>query len=289
MAGEFNKVPLPFNPAVGPTNDPNYLGLSRPIDTPDPDRRYEALFKGAANMLDVGLAGADFYFKKKIDNELYNAIDIERDQFGVGDATERAKKGGTPLNAVDNARGAIKSQIEAARNVDDPDSAWNKSLLDPKAGPVSSDGKGTITPAAKRDIEKLGTESERLVQAHAAGKLSNSYYAARLESIVRATRAQYPGYREYIDQKVSQITGMTPANTLRAQLLADITEAGQTKASEMDKLLTLLEHNRKDLGDLFPEMEARVRAGTIDRLGIMRAVQGPQSRRPLRSPGVDRH
>jgi len=275
MAGEFNKVPLPFNPAISPTNDPQYLGLSRPIDTPEPDRRYEALFKGAANMLDVGLAGADFYFKKKIDSELYNAIDIERDQFGVADATERAKKGGSPLNAVDNARRAIDEQLK----MNDPDSAWNRSLLDPKAGPSDADGRGKITPAAKRDIEKLGTESERLVQAHAAGKLSNSYYAARLESIVRAVRAQYPGYREYIDQRVAQITGMTPANTLRAQLLADITEAGALRAGEQDKLLSLLDKHRDDLGDLYPEVERRVRNGTIDRLGIMSAVQDRQSRR----------
>lgn len=78
---------------------------------------------------------------------------------------------------------------------------------------------------------------ESIKNGFEAGKVNDTYYKARLYSIAKDLRATYPGYREYIDKKISSITGFDPANSLINDLLSDINQiAGKKKEDHMEKL-----------------------------------------------------
>lgn len=67
-------------------------------------------------------------------------------------------------------------------------------------------------------IARSGEELDLLDRQHRSGKLKTSHYTARLNSISRQLRQKYPAYRTEVDQMISKITGMNPANELVDQL-----------------------------------------------------------------------
>jgi len=74
------------------------------------------------------------------------------------------------------------------------------------------------TPAA---LEQAGRDVEGVTAAYQSGRLKESHYWARLESMVRQMKTRFPGYRDEIDSMVSKVAGTTPANALRNQLQAE--------------------------------------------------------------------
>lgn len=71
------------------------------------------------------------------------------------------------------------------------------------------------TPEAITQAEK---NLEGLTAANAAGRLPESHYWARLETMVRQMKMRFPGHKDEIDQMVGRIAGATPANALRRAL-----------------------------------------------------------------------
>lgn len=97
---------------------------------------------------------------------------------------------------------------------------------DPYIGVSTSSGSpdANVPADLRRQIERMDAVS----QTAAEGKLTDKHYWMQMENIARATRSRYPGYREYIDNVVSNITGGTPANVL-AKMVAN--EAENLKSS----------------------------------------------------------
>lgn len=87
------------------------------------------------------------------------------------------------------------------------------------------------------EIGKAEKNLKRLNNAYQRGAVSESAYWARMESVSRQLRARYPGHRDYIDQRVSNIAGGKPANQivrgLMEQASAQRNAAGQ---GEKDRL-----------------------------------------------------
>lgn len=82
-----------------------------------------------------------------------------------------------------------------------------------------------------------------LSRAFANGDLKSYHYWGRLENEVRNLRSKYPGYREVIDQTVQSITGATPANALRRNLLAEFDAlASQDSDNNKKKFSWVLEN-----------------------------------------------
>lgn len=50
------------------------------------------------------------------------------------------------------------------------------------------------------------------------GHIPHIYYEMQLNSIAKSARAEHPGYREYIDEQISHITGGNPANNVIREL-----------------------------------------------------------------------
>lgn len=99
---------------------------------------------------------------------------------------------------------------------------------DPYIGASTSSGSpdANVPADLRRQIERMDAVS----QTAAEGKLTDKHYWMQMENIARATRSRYPGYREYIDNVVSNITGGTPANVL-AKMVANEAESLKSNAS----------------------------------------------------------
>jgi hypothetical protein len=97
----------------------------------------------------------------------------------------------------------------------------------------------TGSPDVSNSIGRL----ERLSQAKAAGKISDTYYWSQLNSTTQSLRAKYPNQRQYIDQRVSQITGGTPANQLRNALQQDLEKQQRILQSQQTKQDTFVQNN----------------------------------------------
>lgn len=229
-----------FNPAPNPTNDPTYGQTSRAVERDVVvDRTFEAGLKGAAQILDTTVKSLDFKVKSDIDADLYKAIDEERDAFGVGDTAGMAAMAGSPLDGT-------------------------------KEGVF----RGDRLPA---EMNHLGPQVERMTQAYKAGKLSNRYYYARLESLVRSARARYPGYREYIDGKVAEITGVTPANALRSAILQDIENTSGQGKTEQDRRIQIVKELGKYVDDGITQQYLRGERSTEEYVYIGTRVQKSQT------------
>lgn len=225
------------NPDVAPTQDHSYYGLSQAVRQPEviqgvvdksgsmrvtptppeyPDIKIDYdtsgiatgnALKVAGNALDLGLKGIDSYVKNEIDQSLYKNVDAERDKYS------------TVLNST-------KSAITGVR-VDDPAHPLN--ILS------DSDAPQEKPPQYVDDSLKAVARASGAAEA---GKLSPTAYYARLNSLAKDLRSQYPGWRDYIDQKISGITGINPANAYIHSITADINALAVKKSDGTEKMLT---------------------------------------------------
>lgn len=79
------------------------------------------------------------------------------------------------------------------------------------------------------EINEAVNTLQRNKNARDQGALSEDGYWARMHSVSRQLRARFPGHRDYIDQKVAQISGGRPANELVSNMLRQ--QAAQATAS----------------------------------------------------------
>lgn len=98
------------------------------------------------------------------------------------------------------------------------------------AGP-SSAAEGYSGPGAPADLRKQLDKLGKMDAQYRAGRINDRHYWAQMENIARATRSRYPGYREYIDNVISDITGGTPANVLQRQISSEA-EKGMDDSSK---------------------------------------------------------
>jgi hypothetical protein len=82
-------------------------------------------------------------------------------------------------------------------------------------------------PPLPAQLETSGKEVEGLTAAYQSGRLKDSQYWARLESMVRQMKTRFPGYRGEIDSMVSKLTGATPANVLRELIQREALDAAK--------------------------------------------------------------
>jgi hypothetical protein len=83
---------------------------------------------------------------------------------------------------------------------------------DPYIG--ASTSSGSPNPNIPADLRRQIERMDAVAQSAAEGQLTDKHYWMQMENIARATRSRYPGYREYIDNVIADITGGTPANVL---------------------------------------------------------------------------
>lgn len=228
----------PVNPAIQPHNDPSYGRDSRPVDVPDSirprgvenntvlpegqkigDRSAEFqgqaaaygmraegasteafgdLFAGVAKTAGfLGQAGVEMV-KRDIENQVYDVANRERE--------------------------AYTAKLEGIKS-----SLGGKSILDANA---SMD-----EPQLPADVNALGDRLETLRSSVDSGKIPQSYYEGRLLAEAKRIRAQYPGFRQEIDDAFARVTGSNPANAVVHSLVREINAGAAGATSQQNKVL----------------------------------------------------
>lgn len=228
----------PVNPAIQPHNDPSYGRDSRPVDVPDSIRprgvenntilpegqkigdksaefegqaaaygmraegasteAFGDLFAGVAKTAGfLGQAGVEMV-KRDIENQVYDVANKERE--------------------------AYTAKLEAIKA-----STGGKSILDANA---SAD-----EPQPPADVNALGDRLETLKSSVDAGKIPQSYYEGRLLAEAKRIRAQYPGFRQEIDDAFARVTGSNPANAVVHSLVREINAGAGQANSQQNRVL----------------------------------------------------
>ena len=225
------------NPRVNPSNDPNFLAYSRGISVPE---TIKPQGQAASSIQPIGakFEGAQYEGNKHIDESGRYA--------GVAKGLETASTGnliqelaGTAALAAKGADAVVKDDIDnTTYQAVDREREGFKAGLQSVAGvqPSKMDVLSTNdTQAIPEDVESIGETVGSLANAKAAGKISPTLYYARLDSVASSIRNRYPGYREYIDHKISQVSGVDPANAYIKSLMNDINRAQSASAGAANK------------------------------------------------------
>lgn len=203
-----------FNPQVDPTRDPNFFKYSDSISQPKADESKGIALKTIGEGLEGGVKLADTVVKDVIKSDVYSQVDAERKGFST--ALTNTRNFGNP----------------AGPNTPAGNDPANTVVEGTPGGPVDlfSGQKATVPSAINAGIRQAG-----VVQAGLDGnKISQTTYYQRLDDIAVKMRTAYPGYRDYIDQQISHITGVTPANAYVDSIIQDINRAGANANKEKD-------------------------------------------------------
>lgn len=104
---------------------------------------------------------------------------------------------------------------------------------------------GDAPENVKNSINANRTLVNNLSTAANQGQISQAYYQMRLDTIARDLRSRYPGYREHIDNVISDLTGGTPANKI-------ITDLFHSATGKSDPESRLSEHLTREIIDKMP-------------------------------------
>lgn len=106
---------------------------------------------------------------------------------------------------------------------------------------------------------------ENLTRGKDSGRLGESHYFNLLDAEARRLRAQHPGYKDYVDQRIAELTGGNPANKMVQELYQE-QRAGATAAN---KEYDYWEKKAVEQGQA-PDIEQRKREGRPYTVGQLR-------------------
>lgn len=197
-----------FNPEVAVSDVPNFTNITKPISGVEANKSLGIGLSTLGDALSGIVNIADTAVKDTIKKDVYAKVDQTRDSY---------------TNTLEQLRNAQQgSVVPAAVQTGSGTTAGQSLTGGPPTAPV---------PAA---IDVGLNKVDAVQAALAAGKVNDTYYTQRLNSIAKDLRTQYPGYREYIDQRISEATGINPANAYVKNLMEDINRSAITKDKEFD-------------------------------------------------------
>lgn len=217
-----------FNPQLPSQNDPNWLGWSKSITQPDGDKSTGLAISTAAEGLGEGLKLADTSFKSIIEDDIYNKAKAEQ-----SDYLAKLKDADTALRAA---------QIKTSGPGGASGPGIPSGLGYVTAGTILSTNT-SATPETPAALRNLSYDADALGNARLNGKLSETDYAMRLDTMAKDFRARYPGYKEFIDQTFQKVTGIDPANKAITSALGDVNSFLTGGNKEKNDALTFLKRD----------------------------------------------
>lgn len=204
----------PFNPEVPKVQDSNYLGYSKGVDAPAPSQTGKFAFGLAGDLLTQGTKIVDEGIKKDIDNKIYIESDLAKNELITNLENMRNKVPGiTPL---------------------------------PSSNPALSFAEEDSSESLPEGVQAIENQLGTLQSANRAGKINDTYYTQQLNTMVKSLRNQFPGYRDYIDAKVSQVTGLNPANSYYRNLMQDVNSNLAAKGAQSKSAESMIIAGQKD-------------------------------------------
>jgi hypothetical protein len=223
----------PLNPSVQPTNDPNYRGYSQAINVPDTIKPQGV---GQNTILprgqEIGDRSAEFEGKAQAYKMAGDATQME----AYGDLFKNITEMGAFMGKAGVA--VVKKDIEdkVYEVADRERQSYTEALEQIKAAGQTNNimtGAAAAGGDLPQEVQDLGDHLATLRSAKDGGKISSTYYESRLLSEAKKLRAQYPGFRNEIDQEFARVTGSNPANAYVRALTMDINKAATGAAAQM--------------------------------------------------------
>ncbi len=203
-----------FNPEVQPAinfrTNVNFDRLAgQPITQPLADKSGQYLAQTAGTAIEGATNLADTAIKQQISKDVNDTVNPIRDEF---------------THELENVRQAQTGVVPAP--VQSTNTGSGSLVID------TSQPQQPLPQAIQSGLGKV----DALQSALANGKINDTYYYGRLKDAVTQLRSQFPGYTDYIDQRVAQTTGVNPANAYVQNLMQDINRGLTTKATAVDKM-----------------------------------------------------
>lgn len=225
-----------FNPNVGQTSDPNYWRYSHPISNVDADKTLAASIKGVTDIFETGIKGQDVFESERAKATARRDVtDIQQEY--ISDLTKTAQATVAPGTAT-SAPGAAGARAEAGVTA---------------SGDVIPQPQADLPPGVQQDLADIREQGGILTTARANGKISTTHYRTRLNELAKSYRAANPGYAEFYDKAIEEITGVKPANALIQSLIGDLNAAAAASGKQTDKLNAYFLSHMKEVpeGDLW--------------------------------------
>lgn len=194
-----------FNPQVQPTNDPSYLGYSRGIsDGYGVDKSKGIALETVGKGIEEGVTIADTGIKDYLKNDIRKTVEKQRDDY---------------TQYLETLKGiAQTNQIPGAGDGD--------SIMDANASMDIPDGLQAGLDRAK-NLAAAGNTGNRI---------NDTLYSANLASSASELRNKWGGYKDYIDEKFAQYSGMNPANAYYKNLMQDINTLAARGNADKNKI-----------------------------------------------------
>lgn len=207
------------NQPVAPGTDdmPNYFKYSSPISGVEADKSSGLALATIGTGIEGGAGLLESTAKKFISDDVRSKIEPIREDF-TNDLMD-AK------NAQQAAASTVPKPVQTGAG---PSTGSGNNIL---SSDTTGD-RGTNPPPVAIDagLSKVAAIQSSLTN----GKVNDTYYDMRLKNAVTNLREKYPGFVDYIDQRVSAITGINPANALIQNLMQDINRSAVAKKTEYD-------------------------------------------------------
>lgn len=210
-----------FNPGLATVPLEDMTRLSRPSEAPRLTSVAGEAVKDAGNVFVDAVKVAHTLTEQDLGERIRNSAENQRDPYNDQLAA-----------ALDEARGQVKRDGGTVTRVDTQGNPIGpRGSLD-----ILGQAENTKTPL---ELQNLTENLTSLSGAKANGKLSRTGYLARLDSLAKDFRADFPGWRDFIDKKFEQVTGVIPANALVQARISDINSFVGAAKAERDKIVNV--------------------------------------------------
>lgn len=257
-----------FNPQFSTPEAPLYLKLSQAGSTPQPiapvgntvvNKSSQYALEGIGNAIAGGAELVDSTVKGVIKNQLEDEIRGKQDDF---------------IKQLDSYQNANSTPKTISNPMDANASATDQDLM-PNQPAIPQDIKNGIKVAA--NIQNAKDQG---------GKVRTTGLDANLLELQKDMRSKFPGYRDYIDQHMSSITGYNVANKIISDKISEINEQRsnaqrqqeywekQITSSGYDGSTAVLDQFRRD-GDV-TKVEHWYAKNTEAQARVDRAIKGYQ-------------
>ncbi len=190
-------------------NPPDWTRVSRPIQEPEHITKADTSTGIALSTLGTGIEEAaklyDTSEKSYLKDKVTAGVDKLRDDYTAA-----------YLNIRNQQQGLIPPQPQTLAQAETP--------------PIPGGLQSGLDRATQLGIS----------QAQNMGHVNDTLYTMNLNSLAKQLRAQYPGYKDYIDDTIKNVSGVDPANAVMRNLLEDINRNAGNAKSEHDKVTTMV-------------------------------------------------
>lgn len=191
------------------TPDQKAYGKPDPIETGRDTSVIGATIQGGAQVLDASLKAVDTINKDRIDQKLFEDINVKRQENTIAQASLLNPPGATPTADATVPLGTTEDQ--------------------------------TLPHQVQEADRRMGI----IAQANKMGKYDDIQYYGEMQEINQRITSQYPGYARYIQDRSAHWLGTNSANAQRTAIQTSLAQLAATQKGDAERWSNEMERDRK--------------------------------------------